>query len=108
MALEEIRTTGGFNATLVTYLQDQLGDLAGATVKAALVPEGATWPASSSPLWKPCTVTVTDGVARVAQVVSTPEGHCHWWLWVQDGAANAVVLVMDPDDTERPWHIYAH
>lgn len=110
MALEELRLTGGFNATLVTYLQDELGDLAGAVVKGALVPEGDSWPASSSPLWKPCNVSVTAEVATVSQQLTDTltAAHYHWWLWVQDGAANVVVLVMDPDDTARPWHIWAH
>lgn len=110
MALEELRLTGGFNSTLVTYLQDDLGDLDGAVVKAALVPEGDSWPASGSALWKVCTVSVADNVATVSQQLTDAQapGHYHWWLWVQDGAANTVVLVMDPDEPDRPWHIWVH
>lgn len=106
----DVPLSGGFNYPLVTDLEDTLAGLEGATVKGALVAEGATWPPANDPAWLPCTVSAAADTAVVSQVVPSGHdlGHFHWWLWVVSGSLSIVVQVRDPDDPDQPWLIWVH
>lgn len=105
----EVRVSGGYAPTIETDLTDVIGSLDGATVKGALVTEGAQWPGQADAAWQPANVTGTAGQRVVSQVVpSGAVGHFWWWLWLQVGGSTVVILVMDPDDPDEPWLIYAH
>lgn len=111
--MRELRLSGGYAGTLATYLSDRLGTLDGATVKGALVAEGAAWPAAGAIVWQAVNVTGEGAERVVSMVVPTeqPAGHFWWWLWIVDGSVSELVLVTDPDDGSaqpRPWHIWVH
>ena len=111
MAMFEVRVSGGFSDVLVAPLTDALGvDLTTATVTAALVPEGAGWPAADATAWKTTDAELGAGGGTVAQRIDYTAGlgHFHWYLRVTSGQLDLVVLVMDPDVPSRPWHIWLH
>lgn len=107
----EVRITGGYTATVATDLSDLLGSLDGATIKGALVAEGAAWPASGDAAWQSCNVSGSGSTRVVSQLLPSGQapGHFWWWLWIQAGAAVSMpVLVMDPEDSDRPWLVWVH
>lgn len=111
MAVFEVRVSGGYSDVLVAPLSDALGvNLVGASVTAALVPEGDGWPAADSTAWKATDATLGAGGGTVAQRIdyTAGVGHYNWYLRVASGQLDLVVLVMDPDVPSRPWHIWLH
>lgn len=111
--MREVRVSGGYNDPLITDVGDLGEDLDAVTAKGMLWPESATsWPAQADAGWQPAELEDNgDGTAAVSQLVSAVPAageHCHWWLQLQVGALRLLLRVRDPEDPERPWHIWVH
>ena len=106
--MREVRVTGGYNDPLITDVGGL--DLTGVVAKGALVTEGDPWPAANAAAWVPLELEDNGGTAVVSQLVTSSQavGHFHWWLQLTVGPLVLLLCVRDPEDPDRPWHIWVH